>query len=324
MIHEITVNLRNLSTGYISGRDTRIITSGINASLHAGELTCLLGQNGAGKSTLLKTLSSFIPAVKGDIELFGMPLGSYSNSALAKLIGVVLTDRVSLGNMSARELAGLGRSPYTGFWGGLSLEDKAIVDEAMALVGISSLSDRMVDTLSDGERQKVMIAKALAQQTKVIFLDEPTAFLDFPSKVELMQLLLSLARSQGKTVFMSTHDLELALLTADKIWLVDKSRGVTTGTPEDLALNGALASYFEREGVRFDASTGLFGISMTPVREMVVRGAGVRYNMVVKALARNAIALTDSADDEIVVTDDAFEFGGVRYMDIASLLEAIV
>lgn len=324
MIHEITVNLRNLSTGYISGRDTRIITSGINASLHAGELTCLLGQNGAGKSTLLKTLSSFIPAVKGDIELFGMPLGSYSNSALAKLIGVVLTDRVSLGNMSARELAGLGRSPYTGFWGGLSLEDKAIVDEAMALVGISSLSDRMVDTLSDGERQKVMIAKALAQQTKVIFLDEPTAFLDFPSKVELMQLLLSLARSQGKTVFMSTHDLELALLTADKIWLVDKSRGVTTGTPEDLALNGALASYFEREGVRFDASTGLFGISMTPVREMAVRGAGVRYNMVVKALARNAIALTDSAVDEIVVTDDAFEFGGVRYMDIASLLEAIV
>lgn len=324
MRHEITVNLRNLSTGYISGRDTRIITSGINASLHAGELTCLLGQNGAGKSTLLKTLSSFIPAVKGGIELFGMPLGSYSNSALAKLIGVVLTDRVSLGNMSARELAGLGRSPYTGFWGGLSLEDKAIVDEAMALVGISSLSDRMVDTLSDGERQKVMIAKALAQQTKVIFLDEPTAFLDFPSKVELMQLLLSLARSQGKTVFMSTHDLELALLTADKIWLVDKSRGVTTGTPEDLALNGALASYFEREGVRFDASTGLFGISMTPVREMAVRGAGVRYNMVVKALARNAIALTDSADDEIVVTDDAFEFGGVRYMDIASLLEAIV
>ncbi len=323
MRHEITVNLRNLSTGYISGRDTRIITSGINASLHAGELTCLLGQNGAGKSTLLKTLSSFIPAVKGDIELFGMPLGSYSNSALAKLIGVVLTDRVSLGNMSARELAGLGRSPYTGFWGGLSLEDKAIVDEAMALVGISSLSDRMVDTLSDGERQKVMIAKALAQQTKVIFLDEPTAFLDFPSKVELMQLLLSLARSQGKTVFMSTHDLELALLTADKIWLVDKSRGVTTGTPEDLALNGALASYFEREGVRFDASTGLFGISMTPVREMAVRGVGVRYNMVVKALARNAIALTDSADDEIVVTDDAFEFGGVRYMDIASLLEAI-
>ncbi|MDE6114156.1 MAG: ABC transporter ATP-binding protein [Muribaculum sp.] len=324
MRHEITVNLRNLSTGYISGRDTRIITSGINASLHAGELTCLLGQNGAGKSTLLKTLSSFIPAVKGDIELFGMPLGSYSNSALAKLIGVVLTDRVSLGNMSARELAGLGRSPYTGFWGGLSLEDKAIVDEAMALVGISSLSDRMVDTLSDGERQKVMIAKALAQQTKVIFLDEPTAFLDFPSKVELMQLLLSLARSQGKTVFMSTHDLELALLTADKIWLVDKSRGVTTGTPEDLALNGALASYFEREGVRFDASTGLFGISMTPVREMAVRGVGVRYNMVVKALARNAIALTDSSDDEIVVTDDAFEFGGARYMDIASLLEAIV
>ena len=324
MRHEITVNLRNLSTGYISGRDTRIITSGINASLHAGELTCLLGQNGAGKTTLLKTLSSFILAVKGDIELFGMPLGSYSNSALAKLIGVVLTDRVSLGNMSARELAGLGRSPYTGFWGGLSLEDKAIVDEAMALVGISSLSDRMVDTLSDGERQKVMIAKALAQQTKVIFLDEPTAFLDFPSKVELMQLLLSLARSQGKTVFMSTHDLELALLTADKIWLVDKSRGVTTGTPEDLALNGALASYFEREGVRFDASTGLFGISMTPVREMAVRGAGVRYNMVVKALARNAIALTDSADDEIIVTDDAFEFGGVRYMDIASLLEAIV
>ncbi|MDE6459154.1 MAG: ABC transporter ATP-binding protein, partial [Muribaculum sp.] len=217
-----------------------------------------------------------------------------------------------------------GRTPYTGFWGRLSADDKAIVDEALELVGISGLADRMVDTLSDGERQKVMIAKALVQQTPVIFLDEPTAFLDYPSKVELMQLLLSLSRDHGKTIFMSTHDIELALLTADKVWLIDKPHGVATGTPEDLALDGSLARYFEREGVKFDMSTGMFSVSFPTRRTVAVKGDGARYNMMVKALARNAIALSDASSDEIVVTPDAFMYGGESFCDIASLLDKLL
>ncbi len=324
MKHDITIDIRNLVTGYSPGRDPNVVTCGINASLRSGELTCLLGPNGAGKSTLLKTLSSFLPPLDGDITLLGRPLRSYSNTARSRLIGVVLTDRVSLDNMSARELAGLGRTPYTGFWGRLSADDKAIVDEALELVGISGLADRMVDTLSDGERQKVMIAKALVQQTPVIFLDEPTAFLDYPSKVELMQLLLSLSRDHGKTIFMSTHDIELALLTADKVWLIDKPHGVATGTPEDLALDGSLARYFEREGVKFDMSTGMFSVSFPTRRTVAVKGDGARYNMMVKALARNAIALSDASSDEIVVTPDAFMYGGESFCDIASLLDKLL
>lgn len=324
MKHDITIDIRNLVTGYSPGRDPNVVTCGINASLRSGELTCLLGPNGAGKSTLLKTLSSFLPPLDGDITLLGRPLRSYSNTARSRLIGVVLTDRVSLDNMSARELAGLGRTPYTGFWGRLSADDKAIVDESLELVGISGLADRMVDTLSDGERQKVMIAKALVQQTPVIFLDEPTAFLDYPSKVELMQLLLSLSRDHGKTIFMSTHDIELALLTADRVWLIDKPHGVATGTPEDLALDGSLARYFEREGVKFDMSTGMFSVSFPTRRTVAVKGDGARYNMMVKALARNAIALSDASSDEIVVTPEAFMYGGESFCDIASLLDKLL
>ena len=187
-----TVKTIDLTTGYFSKKGHTAVTSNINASLHSGELTCLLGPNGAGKSTLLKTLSAFIPPLKGEIRIMGKNLREYTDAGLAKVIGVVLTERLGLANMSVEELVGLGRAPYTGFFGNLSKSDREIVDEAISLVKIGDLRGRMVQTLSDGERQKAMIAKALAQQTPVIFLDEPTAFLDYPSKVEIMQLLLRL------------------------------------------------------------------------------------------------------------------------------------
>ena len=157
--------------------------------------------------------------------------------------------------MSVRELVGLGRSPYTGFWGTLSSEDYEIVDKSIQMVGISALSSRMIQTLSDGERQKVMIAKALAQETPVIFLDEPTAFLDFPSKVEMMQLLKRLSREADKTIFLSTHDLELALQITDMLWMMNKEKGISIGTPKQLADNGVLGDYVERKGITFDKET---------------------------------------------------------------------
>ena len=164
--------------------------------------------------------------------------------------------------MRVREMVAMGRSPYTGFWGNLSSEDEQAVDEAIRQVGIQELSRRMVHTLSDGERQKVMISKALAQQTPIIFLDEPTAFLDFPSKVEMMLLLSRLAHTMQKTIFLSTHDLELALQTADRLWLLDKtSEGVTIGTPSELAANGALPRFFSGPGITFDADALRFTIS---------------------------------------------------------------
>lgn len=297
---ETTIRLRDLSIGYPDKHNTKRVAEHLNASIHSGELTCLLGTNGVGKSTLLRTLSAFQPPLGGTINLLDRPLSTYDDRQLATVIGVVLTEKSDIRNMTVEELVGLGRSPYTGFWGTLKESDRKIVHEAIARVRIEPLTQRMVHTLSDGERQKVMIAKALAQETPIIFLDEPTAFLDFPSKVEVMQLLHNLTHTLQKTVFMSTHDLELALQIADKIWLMDRANGIAIGTPEDLSLEGKLSSFFSRKGITYDTETGFFRIDTDYRREIHLHGHGSRYAMVRKALQRNGIrADRHVADDSL-------------------------
>ena len=271
-----TIILENLSIGYRTKAGTRVVAEGLQAAVCSGELTCLLGANGIGKSTLLRTLSAFQPALSGEVLIAASgnssasdisltshllpltsgfsPLTSLSDKELSRLIGVVLTEKPDIRNMTVRELVALGRSPYTGFWGTLHDQDWQVVDEAIDAVRIGQLRERMVHTLSDGERQKVMIAKALAQQTPIIFLDEPTAFLDFPSKVEMMQLLRRLAKEGQKTIFLSTHDFELALQVADRLWLMEANQ-LNVGTPRELAQSGALARYVERPGITFDAQS---------------------------------------------------------------------
>ena len=254
------IEIKDLCIGYgAKPKNVKTIASDLNGCLCEGQLTCLLGANGVGKSTLLKTLSGFLPKLGGNILIADKDIKEYSDKQLARLIGVVLTSKPDIQNMSAREMVALGRSPYTGFWGSLGDEDNRIVDKALEMVGISELGKRMIDTLSDGERQKMMIAKALAQQTPVIYLDEPTAFLDFPSKVEMMRLLRSLARETGKIIFLSTHDVSMALQIADNVWLMEKqgdnSRTLTIGSPHALAENGTLPRFIEGEGIFFDRTT---------------------------------------------------------------------
>ena len=269
-----TIQLRDLSIGYQTKHSVKTVAAGINGAIRSGELTCLLGANGVGKSTLLRTLAAFQPQISGEIfisrnEECGVrrEITSFTDKELSKVIGVVLTEKPDVRNMSVRELVSLGRSPYTGFWGTYTDEDLRIVDEAIEMVGITDLIRRPVHTLSDGERQKVMIAKALAQQTPVIFLDEPTAFLDYPSKVEVLQLLRRISREAEKTIFLSTHDVELALQLADTIWLMRKEEGdvtkfgeggrspVTIGSPEELAASGDLGHFIERQNIVFDKET---------------------------------------------------------------------
>ena len=276
-----TIQLRDLSIGYQTKHSVKTVAAGINGAIRSGELTCLLGANGVGKSTLLRTLAAFQPQISGEIlisrsEECGVrrEITSFTDKELSKVIGVVLTEKPDVRNMSVRELVSLGRSPYTGFWGTYTDEDLRIVDEAIEMVGITDLTRRPVHTLSDGERQKVMIAKALAQQTPVIFLDEPTAFLDYPSKVEVLQLLRRISREAEKTIFLSTHDVELALQLADTIWLMrrqesgdrsqelgDRSQEtgvkgpVTIGSPEALAASGDLGRFIERQNIVFDKET---------------------------------------------------------------------
>ncbi len=265
----MNLELHSLTTGYRSGKECKPITPDINATLRAGELTCLLGPNGAGKSTLLKTLATFIPPLSGSITLGGEPLSDLPPARRAKLLGVVLTDRIDAENMTVRQLVAMGRAPYTGFWGNLSDEDNEAVEEALSLVGINDLAERTVATLSDGERQKAMTAKALAQQTPVILLDEPTAFLDFPSKVETMLLLRRLASERGLAVLISTHDVEITLQTADRLWLMPSrkgglpsGKGLIDGTPAALSEDGSIAALFNSAGLVYDPGSMNFLINL--------------------------------------------------------------
>ncbi len=243
------VEMTSLITGYRSGKNVRVVSRDVNAVLPSGSLTSLLGPNGAGKSTLLKTLSGFLPPLGGEIKVGETPLSEISATELARLVGVVLTDRPSVIAMTVEEMVSIGRSPYTGFRGHLTDQDREIVERSMALTGIVEMRTRMVDTLSDGERQKVMIAKALAQSTPVIYLDEPSAFLDYPSKVELMLMLRTLAHDEGKTILLSTHDLNIALELSDTLLLIDKNIGYASGTPAALAADGSLERFFSSPSI---------------------------------------------------------------------------
>lgn len=321
---ETTILLRDLAIGYQTKHHRRTIAAHINASIFSGELTCLLGANGVGKSTLLRTLSAFQPALSGEVRLLGKELARYSDRQLSRLIGVVLTEKCEIRNMSVEDLVGMGRSPYTGFWGRLTDEDRRKVVDALRLVRIEELAHRMIHTLSDGERQKVMIAKALAQETPIIFLDEPTAFLDYPSKVEIMQLLYRLVQTTDKTIFLSTHDLDLALEIADRIWLMDRETGITCGTPEDLALAGHLARFFEGRGVRFDEESGLYRIQPHYHAQIAVEGEGMRLNMLRKALRRRGIRIDNAARSPLIrVLPDSFEIHSHRTISCKNIEEVL-
>ncbi len=321
-----TIEIHDLKTGYKHNNEEIIVSSNINDNLYGGELTCLLGPNGAGKSTILKTLSAFIPPLAGEININGKVLQDFTASELAKCIGVVLTDKLSVTNMKVEELVGTGRSPFTGFWGKLSDKDHEIIDESLSLVGISNLRNRLVSTLSDGERQKAMIAKSLAQQTPIIFLDEPTAFLDYPSKASTMILLKRLARLKNTTIFLSTHDLDLALQIADKIWLIDKKYGIKTGTPEDLALSGDLEKYFEGEGLKFDIKSGIFKVESPEMNKICLAGGNeVKRNMVAKAFSRNGYKIIEEPRFETInIHEDGYEYDGKKVKTIQELLEIVI
>ena len=234
------IQIEDLTIGYHYKKHERVVAAHIHADIRAGELTCLLGENGVGKSTLMRTLAAFQPKLGGAVWIDGRELSEYTDRQLARRISVVLTEKCDIRNMLASELIGLGRSPYTGFWGTLTAEDRLKVEEAASLVGITPLLRRMVHTLSDGERQKVMIAKALAQETPVIFLDEPTAFLDVPNILNLFRILKTMASERNLTVLLSTQHVDYALRFSDRIIGFDGKGFVREATPQEMNESGFL------------------------------------------------------------------------------------
>ena len=283
----------DLVVGYFAAKNKpRPVAGPLQLALGPGELVCLLGPNGAGKSTLLRTLAGLQPPLSGQLIIAGESLATLSAPERARQLSIVLTDRLDAGNLTVRELVRLGRHPHTGWLGGLSAHDEAQVQAALVATGTAAFAPRPVGELSDGERQKVLLARALAQDTPVVLLDEPTAHLDLPNRVALMRLLHRLARQTGKAILLSTHELDLALQAADRIWLLPAEGALRTGTPEDLVLSGSFAAAFVHEGLAFDAATGTFALHAPtgPAVQLVGDGAAAFWTR--RALEREGFVPT--------------------------------
>lgn len=294
MDNQVLLQSQDLAVGYkLSNQKAIELHKHISVQLHRGEFACLLGPNGAGKSTLIKTLSGFIPELSGKVLVNGKELGDYKRNEMARVVSVVLTERLQIPNMTVFELVALGRTPYTDFFGSLSKKDKELVKQAIEDVGLHGFANRQLICMSDGERQKAMIAKALVQDTPLIILDEPTAFLDLPSKIEIVQLLKKLAREKNRGILLSTHDLDLALQLADKIWLLAQGRKLESGIPEDLVLANGFRRFFEKEGILFDNESGSFKVEREQLKTIRVIGKGVEYKWVSHALNRTGYQTTD-------------------------------
>ena len=244
------IQLSNISLAF----GERTLIEGASTHFECGEMVALLGRNGTGKSTLLRAIAKLGEVANGDIIVDGKAIADIDIRTFARLVAFVNTERVDIDSLSAYDLVAIGRSPYTDWMGRLTKNDRDIIERSMQITGVDKLAERMVETLSDGECQRVMIARALAQDTPVILLDEPTAFLDLPNRYELCTLLSRLAHDEGKLILFSTHELDIALTLADSIALVDTPRLVHMPTTEMIS-SGNLERLFNSEHISFDAST---------------------------------------------------------------------
>jgi iron complex transport system ATP-binding protein len=277
------------------------LASGIDLQLHSGDFTVLIGPNGAGKSTLLRTLVGAQDALSGHIELCGKDLKRLSVEERAICVATVFTDRFDSGYFSVYDIVAFGRYPYTDARNRLSPTDREAVESAIAAVGLTALAARRLSELSDGERQKTLIARAVAQDCPILVLDEPTAFLDAPARVEIFHLARRLARSAGKAVILSTHDVEHALRYADSLWLMDRAHRFEAGTPESLVLSGSLGRAFDGSDFRFDPSSGTFKSTeeLEPLAAVIEGDAGIARTWTERLVERLGFAVSETGQSDI-------------------------
>jgi iron complex transport system ATP-binding protein len=299
----IVLETKNLNIGYPESNQT--LFESLNLSLKLGELVCFMGPNGVGKSTLIRTLARLQKPISGEINI----TGADQETSLSQHVSVVLTDRLSSMSMTVYELITFGRYPYLDWSVKLSEHDKKVIDNAIDHLRLHSLINKKIYELSDGQFQMTMIARALAQDTPIILLDEPTAHLDLNNRVEIMKLLRDLTRSTNKAILVSTHDLDLALQTSDSIWLTSREKNIVVGIPEDLVLNGKFDEVFQFKG--FDLKTGKVKHQATRKLTFTLNGEGFEYLWTKNALERNGyLVVKDQAHYRVTVKrkDEAFEW----------------
>ena len=256
-VSDISIQTTNLTIGYYSKKNTISVANNINLSLQKGKMVCVLGKNGIGKSTLLRTLSKVQPQLLGDIFINGQNLENITNTKLAQKMSLVLTEKIPENNLTVYELIALGRQPYTNWVGQLTNEDKMQIEIAIQQTNCQDIIHKKHTELSDGQLQKVMIARALSQNTELIILDEPTAHLDIQNRIETFQLLKKLSLELQKTIIISTHEINLALQLSDQLWLMNDGV-MLSGKTTSLIENGSVANLFSSELVTFDTKSKQF------------------------------------------------------------------
>jgi len=292
----------DLSVGYSEGPTKNVVLEHVDLQASGGEFVCLIGPNGIGKSTLLRTLSKVQPALAGDVEIDDVPLERLTRLELARRIGIVLTERPMVGALPAYRLVELGRYPHVGWLGRLSSRDHQIVEWAIDAVSAGHLASRDSNKLSDGERQRFMIARALAQEPSILLLDEPTAFLDVAARAELMGLLRRLAREQHLAIVASTHDLELALRMADTAWVIGPDKRIHSGAPEDMILEGKIQAAFPAQTLQFVAKDRTFRPLISPRGRASVRGSGLGASLAEAVLEREGFEVVPDAGDSLTLS----------------------
>lgn len=313
----------NLSIGYSKKSSKYVVQSKLNLELKAGELVCLIGPNGSGKSTLMRTLSGLQKPLEGEVLIGEKNINQISRHERSLLISMVLTDKIDVENATVSDIVSLGRYPHTHWWGDTSKTDKEIIENAIDIVHLNDKKNSFLNELSDGERQRVMIAKALAQDTPIIILDEPTAHLDLPNRVEIMLLLHRLAQKTNKSILLSTHELDLALQAGDRMWLMDTQKGIISGIPEDLIFNGSFNQTFKSENYFFNTSNGNFSMNYPMLKSVSITGDKTRMYWTLRALARAGYKVIENAPIHIEVNENNWEIEDKTLFSVEELLNEL-
>lgn len=301
------IKTEKLSVGY---PPAHVLFQNLDLALIPGELVCFMGPNGIGKSTLIRTLAGLQSALSGSIS-----------ERDEKLIGLVLTDRIAASHMTVDELITFGRYPYLDWSISLSADDEEIIRKAVATVEIQSLLNKKLYELSDGQLQLSLICRALVQQTPVMLLDEPTAHLDLNNRVRIMNLLRSLARKENKAILVATHELDLALQTADNIWLAMPDKSIKIGIPEDLVLDGSLDEVFQLKG--FDLKTGKVEHELYRKIKIELIGDGPVFLWTKNALERNGFVVADQGDKIVRIEQNQWRVDNEVFVTLSALLDKI-